>query len=516
MAAFPILFLYARNLDEAVTPRDLMMPLAISLGVTAVFLLVGWIVFRSPKAVGLVATGWLLLFFSYGRVSDALEPHWFGQDVYLLTAWGMLAALVLAAAYVFRARLRAVTSALNLIAAGLVIMNILPIVLYRPPVSNGRALSGELAGELPKAETSTPSMPDIYYIVPEDYGDDRTNREMFGVDTRGLTRYLEAQGFYVAKNSMTNYPVTHQDLAAAMYFQYLPALLGPAATNNDAVKRALQGPAVSQFLKELGYRYVHMGFWWAPTATDPTADVEVRPGSLSEFSSVLEDTTILPALSRNFHVEQPALDPKLATYYQLRNQFVDLIRIAKLHGPKFVFAHLGLPHPPCVFDRDGGYSGDRKESDAKKCADQVAFTAQKLKEVIGQLLDATHGRAVIIVQTDEGPYQLDHLRWGLIAHGNYDRPGAREELLPKYRILNAYFLPGVAHTRLYPTITPVNSFRLVFDLYFHTKLRLLPDQMWGLQTHPVSQFVNLTELLTGGNGCRGSGSASPPVEDRCP
>ena len=46
------------------------------------------------------------------------------------------------------------------------------------------------------------------------------------------------------------------------------------------------------------------------------------------------------------------------------------------------------------------------------------------------------------------------------------------------RILNAYKFPGLAKTSLYPTITPVNSFRVFFNDYFKTQLPLLKDQSW--------------------------------------
>jgi hypothetical protein len=48
-----------------------------------------------------------------------------------------------------------------------------------------------------------------------------------------------------------------------------------------------------------------------------------------------------------------------------------------------------------------------------------------------------------------------------------------EEKMP---ILNAYYLPGAnAQKKLYPTITPVNTFRVILDSYFHQNLPLLKD-----------------------------------------
>ena len=41
--------------------------------------------------------------------------------------------------------------------------------------------------------------------------------------------------------------------------------------------------------------------------------------------------------------------------------------------------------------------------------------------------------------------------------------------------LNAYYLPEAGEEKLYPTITPVNTFRLIFDYYFGMDYPLLPD-----------------------------------------
>jgi hypothetical protein len=53
-----------------------------------------------------------------------------------------------------------------------------------------------------------------------------------------------------------------------------------------------------------------------------------------------------------------------------------------------------------------------------------------------------------------------------------EEPGLHERL----GILNAYLLPGIDPALIYPTITPVNSFRLVVNQYFGADLPLLPDR----------------------------------------
>jgi hypothetical protein len=41
--------------------------------------------------------------------------------------------------------------------------------------------------------------------------------------------------------------------------------------------------------------------------------------------------------------------------------------------------------------------------------------------------------------------------------------------------INAFYLPENGEQNLYPTITPVNSFRVIFDTYFGTQYGLIDD-----------------------------------------
>jgi hypothetical protein len=63
-------------------------------------------------------------------------------------------------------------------------------------------------------------------------------------------------------------------------------------------------------------------------------------------------------------------------------------------------------------------------------------------------------------------------------------------LREKTGILNAYLLPGAGNVLLYPSITPVNSFRVIFNAYFDTGLPLLPDRVFAHQDdqHPYRLF----------------------------
>jgi len=71
--------------------------------------------------------------------------------------------------------------------------------------------------------------------------------------------------------------------------------------------------------------------------------------------------------------------------------------------------------------------------------------------------------------------------------GQQATPG---ELREKVSILNAYYLPGADTQAVYPSISPVNSFRVVFNLYFGTNLSPLTDRTFAHENdrHPYTWF----------------------------
>ena len=70
----------------------------------------------------------------------------------------------------------------------------------------------------------------------------------------------------------------------------------------------------------------------------------------------------------------------------------------------------------------------------------------------------------------------------------------KSDLHERMSILNAYYLPG--HTGpdvgLYQTITPVNSFRVVFNTYLGAKLPLLPDRNYFSTWPAPFRFIDVT------------------------
>ena len=63
-------------------------------------------------------------------------------------------------------------------------------------------------------------------------------------------------------------------------------------------------------------------------------------------------------------------------------------------------------------------------------------------------------------------------------------------------IFNAYLFPGVDKSVFYSSITPVNSFRLLFNSYFGTDYDILEDRAFVFEdyNHPF-KFYDVTDKL---------------------
>jgi hypothetical protein len=58
-------------------------------------------------------------------------------------------------------------------------------------------------------------------------------------------------------------------------------------------------------------------------------------------------------------------------------------------------------------------------------------------------------------------------------------------------ILSAYYLPEVDGLSLYPEVSPVNSFRIIFNTYFGGQLPLLRDESFILvEDNGVLEFID--------------------------
>ena len=495
-AAFPVLFLWASNLDDEIPVGTVIPPLAVSLaGAGAVFALLR-LLLRNSDAAAFLTTLLLVLFFSFGHVENAIDPLGFQtRESVLLVEWGLIALAAVLTTLRFRRRLRAITPGLNALGAVLVLLNLVPIVLAGPGGETSRA-----GDALPRGMHIVGEPRDVYYVIFDRYANEDVLAERFGFDNSEMLSWLESQGFYVARDSVANYPKTAHSLASSLNMTYLTDLARSAGADShdwEPILVMLSDFKVARYFRALGYRYYHIGSWWTPTREDSSADVNFTFGAPSEFSSALLATTAWEPISEGLGIG-PFLGFDEAQYERVQYQFEKLEQIPEIDGPTFTFVHFTLPHAPYVFDGDGDYMPPavvRQRTLTESYLEQLRYTNSRMKEMVSALLAGPdQSDPIVILQSDEGPHPVAL---------EYDEAGYKwteasdEDLELKLSILNAYYFPGVSLGALYPGITPANTFRLVFDLYFAADLPLLEDRVWVFEdsAHPY-RLTEVTERFS--------------------
>ena len=501
-AAYPVVYLFAANAADQVTIAPLWPPLVVAMAAAAAALGVLWLILRDPWRAGLVVTLLVTLFLWYGHAWNVVGGV-VGSQIPLAIAW--IAAAVGGILVALRAGewRRPASAFLNVVTAALVVFNAVEIAAYS---LGGTAAAVTSPSGTSGVEDPGASAPDIYYLIFDRYGSGPNLAEHYGFDNSAFLDGLRERGFYVADDAHANYIKTPLSLVSSLNMDYLDEaqLKDEAASGKDSgvIHRQLRGPLrVPIELKEIGYRHVHVANWWEPSATNATADTVFRYEAASEFSSAVLRMSALGAIGAG-----TSLGPydREVLYQHTLYEFDTIEGLADDPGPKFVFAHFLVPHPPYVFAADGSFVRDEPiatEDERTGYLRQMEYTNGRILRLVDRLLDVPPDeRPIILIQADEGPFpaRYDADEWRFDWHSATD-----EELAEKFGILSAYHLPGVdpEDAGLYPSITPVNSFRVVFDTYFGADLPLLPDRVFAhTSQQDFYDFFEVTDVLRAANG----------------
>jgi hypothetical protein len=481
-ALSPVLFLYSYNIREVSFPQVLL-PCAVILVFTALLLLLFQLIFHNLPKAGIIVSVILVLFFSYGHLLSKMQV-WqikiFHRPEHLFIAWCVILGFSIWLVGKKNLNLSVVTGIFNVVAVSLIAVSLLNIGFYKTKAFYGRKDSSaniSLHHHDYKMNSSTPAaMHDIYYIILDAYASSAVLSEVYKYDNSEFVDYLRSKGFYVASHSRSNYATTFLSLASSLNVEYVNDVidgLGSKSDERSVFFKMIENNYVMNFLKSKGYKFVCFGSGWEGTDASRHADVRFKYGWGNEFLMVLIQTTAL-----DFFLGKPliALDAR----QRILKTFSKLAEVPEIKGPKFVFAHIVCPHPPFLFDVNGEKASRTKlEMDGREWSDrrhylgQLGFVNGKVKSMIEQIIDRSQTPPVIILQADHGTASLGRLEPPLTMTDD-----TKNIVKERLRIFNALYLPGSENTGLYDSLTPVNTFRIVFNTYFGTNFPMLEDRCY--------------------------------------
>jgi hypothetical protein len=339
------------------------------------------------------------------------------------------------------------------------------------------------------------SMPTIYYIILDGYARQDVLQEKYQFDNTPFIDFLEQKGFYVAEQATSNYKSTALSLSSSLNYMYLNEVarqLGEGSSDENVFKTLIDQNRVFAQFRALGYQIVT--FTTGYDFTDlSSADVVLSYGVTPDnFQNTVIGNTPLSIFL-------------LGNQYDWHRQHIQftlqhLPDITGYSQPTFVFAHVVAPHPPFVLDANGQAVHPNRvytindaddfmaigtpQEYAKGYTDQLEYVNSRMNIIIQKILDESKTPPIIIIQSDHGPGMgLDH------------RVMELSDLHERMSILNAYYLPGGKTDHLYTGITPVNTFRVIFNEYFGANFPLLEDRNYYSSLFNLFRFVDITDKV---------------------
>ncbi len=356
-------------------------------------------------------------------------------------------------------------------------------------------------------QTGNQPHPDIYYIILDGYTRADVLRELYHYDNSEFLNELEKRGFYVAKSSRSNYTDTVHSIASSLNMVHINTLPEFVRQNGnisseEVLKNILsvlvQSNQVNTFLRQQGYSIV--GFDSSYDLINiTTADYYEhspkigRVNPQAAFELMFMDTTIGKLY---FKLRGKDYKPLQSLFDEHRERvlytFSNLAKFSDREGSYFIYAHIISPHAPYIFgpngevrsgvdpftllDQQGG-----EQWDPNLYRDQVIYINKLVIKTIDQILENSNPKPIIILQADHS---------SRVSGEREQSNELRMQLL--FPILNAYYLPdGDKSQLLYSSITPVNSFRIIFNHYFGANFELLEDYSYIMETQKGQlQFIN--------------------------
>jgi len=475
-AIFPVLFLFSSNIEQLYV-EEITVPVLIM--ITAAFLL--WILLRlvlkdSIKS-GLIVSLVLALFFSYGHIYMLLTNNGTVNVSHELLLIPFAVSLFIGVSYFIKTQytLQSVTTIVNVMAITLIGMSLLNIGMY---YSEGNIFSEDSRQSEDNLiiGASAESFPDIYFIILDEYSDTEILKKVLGYDNQEFIDYLIERGFYIAPKFYSNYAITTTSVPSTLIMDYIhveqsPFPDGTGRFDRQYIQRLVDNNEVMLNLKSKGYEIYNINSASVTDAKIAIADIHLCQ-DLAIVGSDLEILLFRTTMLNPVHVQLFGADQR----DRILCNFSELSKLAaKTEKLKFVFVHINIPHKPYLF----GPNGEPIEPETlelgqfapfinERYIDQTIFANKKMKPIIEEIRDK-NSEAIIIIQSDHG------MREGNDFYGQDNK----EFLEKRFGAFRAYYFPGKGQNLLFDETTAVNTFRVLFNLYFDDDYEILEDKIWG-------------------------------------
>ncbi len=401
----------------------------------------------------------ILAFAFFGSIHDNAEAFLRGTVFFpyvrlwlTLAILGMLYLLLAVGVARTRKPLDGVYQTLNLTALLVVVFASVPFL------SRAQAMQKVKASAQPMFQISQIPKRDFFYIVLDSYTSFESLKRYWKYDNSEFSSYLTNKGFTVMEGAKSDYASTPLCILSTFNLDRLPfersahhhALL---FGENSLINQSLVG----RVFQETGFELVNLSLF---DLADTRKAYQFSQQRYNAYVTSFRET-VAGRWHRARENRRMAFDIGV-TNLALLSQLASFKPATNGSPNRFVYAHIMMPHAPFHFSADGSRRPEANAPEDQHNKDaylgQLIYTTSLIRQTIDSLLANYDVKPVIILQGDHGFRSLFNSEAEKEAH----------------TILNAYYLPDVPDLAIPPGITPVSTFRLIFNHYFGANYPLIP------------------------------------------
>ncbi len=314
--------------------------------------------------------------------------------------------------------------------------------------------------------------PDIYHLIFDGYTNTDCLKRQFNYDNSILDRALEEENFYVADGSKSNYFDSPVSMASTFNLGYIPK----ADSTTDAKEltyfcglRNLDNNNLWNFLQQQKYKIHNVSLF---NIKDHPTNLRTRyQGSSDEEllqQKTLQNITLPPLrsfFSNNIPQEKPDFR-QAKKENMLMDTFLIETELKKVlsspsNNPVFFYSHCAIPHPPYLIDSTGkvlsSITLDGYNQDAY--LQEVIYMRGIILRYVQLIKQNSKRPFIILIQGDHGYRYFKY----------------EVNVKECFNILNAWYFSDENYQTLYDSISSVNTYRVILNKYFNTRLPILKD-----------------------------------------
>jgi len=437
---------------------------------------ISWLFYRNIIKSALVCFYLLCFFFFFGGIQDFLRHHFVGT-FFSRYSFILLFAFLIFIGLIFWLKRRAalfmrITFYLNIL---FLLFTCIDIFYLVKKISEEKTNKNSLSAGFSSCDSC--AKPDIFFIILDEYASNKELKEFFNFDNSDFEHQLTQQGFHISKESRSNYNYTPFSIASILNMNYPDLNMTTKAPGNiNYCYQQIKKSEVVNYLMANGYEFYNYSVF------DFEGELAIHDNFLPSSTELITAQTFFKRVISDIQFNigtgkwRFKAGLKKITYEHLHNN-EKIMRLTKeiashrSDKPKFIYAHLMMPHYPYYFNSKNEplpieqlYEG--QEVNKQNYTEYLQYCNQRILELINEIFASAKQPPVVMLLGDHGFRHVEK----------------KEDHKYAFMNLNAIYLPDKNYSKFYDSISNVNQFRVFFNTEFGQQLPLLKDStvyLWG-------------------------------------